>query len=300
MSGPGGQDPVVEDPVAGGAAGGGAGVRRVVALAVAVLLLAAGAAAAVDGLVVSGSWRSGYRSADPLVVLAVGSDQGPPYRPGNPAEGLADGIHLFVVDTAGHRMTVVDIPRDSAIGGTKVNAHLVAGGPERLAAEVAAWSGLPIDFWVMGSFQSLTAVVQTMGGVAVDVPQVMVDPYSGSDLQPLAFARNRRSLADGDIGRSRNQGRLMLAALGQLQASGAADVRRVVDVVGTLREHTASNIPVGEVLPLAMTAMAIPPDRIEQVTLSGPFGTIGTGSVIYPQPGDLFVRLGQGDIGPGP
>ena len=270
--------------------------------------LAGGVAIAVEGLTRTGMWRSTYGSADPLVVLAIGSDLGPPMRPGNPAEGLADGIHLFVVDTATHRMTVVDIPRDSAIGGTKVNAHLVRGGPARVEAELEAWTGLAIDFWVMGSFQSVTAVVQTMGGVGVEVPQVMVDPYSGSDLQPgpqvlgpeqaLAFTRNRRSLADGDIGRSRNQTRLMLSALAQLQAASATNIRAVVDVVGTVLEHTASSIPPGEMLPLAMTALAIPPENIEQVTITGPFGFIGPASVIYPQPGDLFVRLNQGQIGP--
>ena len=160
----------------------------------------------------------------------------------------------------------------------------------------------------MGSFQSLTAVVQTMGGVTVDVPQVMIDPYSASNMQPgpqvlgpeqaLAFSRNRRSLSDGDIGRTRNQTRLMLAALSQLQTAGLRDIRPVMDVVGTLREHTASNIPHGEMLPLAMTALAIPAEHIEHITLSGPFGFIGPASVVHVRPGDTFQRLSAGQIGP--
>ncbi len=90
----------------------------------------------------------------------------------------------------------------------------------------------------------------------------------------------------------------MLSALGQVRAHSEGNLQYVVNVVSTLRQHTASNVPPGELLPLALTALRIQPANIEHVTLSGPFGTIGGGSVIYPQPGDLFVRLNQGQIGP--
>lgn len=283
------------------------GVRAVAAGVALALLLVGGTAAAQGVRAFAGRWQTGYGSADPLVVLAIGSDQGPPQRPGDPLAGLADGIHLFVVDTAGRRMTVVDIPRDAAIGGTKVNAHLVRGGPEELERQLEAWSGLPIDFWVLGSFRSVEAVVAELGGVAVDVERPMVDPFSGTDLQPgrqvldpgqaLAFTRNRRSMPDGDIGRTRNQTRLMLAALQQVQQ---ADLPDLVRVLRTVQRHTETDIPVGELLPIALTATSIPPTSIQHVTLSGPFGFIGPASVVLVQPGDVFARLNRGEIGPPP
>ncbi|WP_370327472.1 LCP family protein [Euzebya sp.] len=285
------------------------GIRSAIAVGVALAVLAVGTmAAALDGLARTGLWRGGYNADDLLVVLAIGSDRGPPYRPGDPAGGLADGIHLFVVDTATARMTVIDIPRDSAIGGTKVNAHLRAGGPAGLESQLEAWTGLPIDFWVLGTFLSVERMVHILGGVPVDVPQRMADPFSGTDLQPgpqvlgpgqaLAFTRDRKSLADGDIGRSRNQTRLMLAALEHVRSAADGNLAYLVSVVGALRQHTLSNVPSGEVLPLAVTALRIQPDAIEQVTLSGPFGTIDGGSVIYPQPGGIFERLRAGQVGP--
>ncbi|HUG84966.1 MAG TPA: LCP family protein [Euzebya sp.] len=265
-------------------------------------------ALALDGLAFSGSHRVGYSSDDLLVVLAIGSDLGPPLRPGDPTRGLADGIHLFVVDTTTDRMTVVDIPRDSAIGGGKVNSHLAHGGPEQLEAQLEAWTGLAIDFWVLGSFQSVEAVTHDLGGITIDVPQRLLDPYSGTDLHPgpqtldpgqaLGFTRNRRSLGDGDIGRSANQTRLMLAALGQVRGAAEGNLHYVVNVVATLRQHTASNIPPGQMLTLALTALRIQPENIAHVTISGPFSTIGRGSVILPQPGDLFQRLSEGQVGP--
>lgn len=262
---------------------------------------------ALDGFTRVMTWHAGFADDDLLVVLAVGSDEGPPHRPGNPLTARADGIHLLVVDTRTARMTIVDVPRDSAIGGTKVNAHLAFGGPERLEAQLEAWSGLPIDYWAVGSFWSLEQLVTGLGGLEVEVTQRMADPFSGTDLQPglqrldagqaLAFSRDRKSLSNGDIGRSHNQGRMIIAALAQVQRerSGLQDL---VGLVQLFNRSTAHNIPPGEVLPLALTALRIQPDAIEHVTLSGPFGTIGGASVIRPQPGDLFARLMSGQVGP--
>lgn len=262
---------------------------------------------ALDGFTRVMTWQAGFADDDLLVVLAVGSDEGPPHRPGNPLTARADGIHLLVVDTRTARMTVVDIPRDSAIGGTKVNAHLAFGGPERLEAQLEAWSGLPIDYWAVGSFWSLEQLVTGLGGLEIEVTQRMADPFSGTDLQPglqrldagqaLAFSRDRKSLSNGDIGRSHNQGRMLIAALAQVQRerSGLQDL---VGMVQLFNRSTAHNIPASEVLPLALTALRIQPDAIEHVTISGPFGTIGGGSVIRPQPGDLFTRLMSGQVGP--
>lgn len=264
-----------------------------------------------EGLTRSVALRATYAEAPPgdglLVVLAIGSDEGPPHRPGNPLRARADGIHLLVVDPVANAMTVVDIPRDSAIGGAKVNAHLAFGGPDRLVARLEEWSGLDIDHWVLGSFWSLEQVATGLGGIEVDVEVPMNDRFSGTNLAPglqrldagqaLAFARDRKSLADGDIGRSRNHGRLMIAALAQMRREHP-DLQQVLGLVTLLERSTASDIPPGSLLTMALTALRLEPSSIEQVTISGPFGTLGGQSIIRPQPGDLFARLTAGQVGP--
>lgn len=281
---------------------------RLVAVLTVVAVLGGGLSAlALDGLVRHAGLRADYQADDLLVVLAIGSDAGPPHRGGDPMTGRADGIHLLVVDTRTYRMTIVDIPRDSAIGGSKVNAHLVLGGPARLEGELEAWSGLPIDFWVLGSFWSIEQMATGLGGIEVEVQVPMHDPFSGTALDPgahrldpaqaLAFTRDRKSLVDGDIGRSRNQGRMMVSVLEQMRRERPA-LTDVLGLVQLLDRSTAHNIPDVDLLPLALTALRIEPGSIEQVTVTGPFGTIGGGSVIHPQPGDLFTRLLQGQVGP--
>lgn len=287
-------------------------LRRLLAgvlpLVLAAVLFGAVGAFALDGFTRSMTFGAGYGDDDLLVVLAIGSDGGPPHRPGNPMAARADGIHLLVVDTRTTRMTVVDIPRDSAIGGGKVNAHLAFGGPERLEAQLEAWSGLPIDFWALGSFWSLEQVATGLGGLEIDVQQSMHDPFSGTNLEPgfqrvdpgqvLAFSRDRKSLANGDIGRSHNQGRMIISALQQMRTQSGGELTNVLGMVELFERSAVHNIPPSEVLPLALLALRIPPEHIEQVTISGPFGTIGGGSVIRPQPGDLFTRLLAGQVGP--
>lgn len=262
---------------------------------------------ALDGLIATGAFRPGYADDDLLIILAIGSDIGPPHRPGDPLRGRADGIHLLVVDTRTSRMTVVDVPRDGAIGGAKVNAHLAFGGPQRLEAVLEGWSGLPIDYWAVGSFRSIERIAEGLGGIEIDVEQRMRDRFSGSDLQPgpavlgpgqaLAFVRDRKSLPDGDIGRSRNHGRLMLAALQQIQRRDP-DLLALAGYVRLFSANTVTNIPPTEVLPLALTALRLQPQDIEQVTVRGPFGSLGGQSILRLQPGTLFERLRAGHVGP--
>lgn len=292
--------------------------RPFLTLIVAVLLLSAMVVVATADAARSGRYVSpfdgralqdeSFPGTGIVTILAIGSDVGSPMRPGDPRDGRADGIHLFVADTHADRLTVVDIPRDAAVGGVKVNAHLAIGGAQRLEEVLEAWTGLPVDYRVLASFQSVEAVVSELGGVEIDIQQPMQDPFSGTDLQPgsqrldpvqaLAFTRDRKSLADGDIGRSRNQTRLLLAALQQVRSDIGGNVPELLALLATLRQHTDSTIPIGELLPLASAALRIPPENIEHVTIRGPFGFIDTQSVILPQPGDVFQRLAAGQIGP--
>src|SRR5690606_36191434 len=143
------------------------------------------------------------------------------YRPGDPLRGRADAIHIVAVDTDEHTATVVDIPRDSVIGGTKVNAHLATGGPDALVAELESFTGLTIDHWMLTTFKGFERLTQAVDGVDVVVEHPMHDDASDSHFDPgpahvegpdaLAYARDRHSLPDGDFGRTRHQGELLLA-----------------------------------------------------------------------------------------
>lgn len=244
-----------------------------------------------------------------LVVLVVGSDIGVPYRPGNPRRGLADALHIVAVDPDTRSVTVVDIPRDSVIGGTKVNNHLATGGPDALVSELELFTDLTIDYWILTTFRGFERLTVELGGVDVVVERPMHDRFSQSDFEPgpvrvrgkaaLAYARDRHSLPDGDFGRTRHQGDLLLAAHRRV-VEDKHSLPELVDVMGTLARYTVSNIPHTDLLPLVLLAADIDPDNVEHIPLTGTISTVGGASVVYVEPGKTFTRIHNGHIGPKP
>lgn len=279
-------------------------LRRIVGVIVVLALLTAGAVASgVHRTVI----RPAYDRDGLLLVLVIGSDIGLPYRPGDPLRGRADAIHIVAVDPDERSATVVDIPRDSVIGGTKVNAHLATGGPDALVTELESFTDLTIDHWVLTTFRGFENLTDDLGGVEVVAEQPMHDVSSHSDFDPgrvrvkgasaLAYARDRHSLPDGDFGRTRHQGDLLLAAQRRL-AADKQSLPQLVKLMGSLARNTASDIPHTDLLPLALLAADIDPDAVEHIPLTGGTGTIGGASVVHVEPGDTFTRIQDGHVGP--
>jgi polyisoprenyl-teichoic acid--peptidoglycan teichoic acid transferase len=283
---------------------GRSGARSVV-VAVLIVALLAGNALAVTGF--RADIRLAYRKDGLLTILAIGSDIGPPHRPGDPQGGRADGLHLIAVDTQQRKATIVDFPRDSLIGGRKVNAYLATGGPDRLVAEVERFTGVPIDFWALTSFKGLEGLVDGMGSVDVDVPHAVTSPEAGARLeagpqtlagwQALGFTRDRKSQPQGDFTRTRNQGVLLRAAHAQM-VTRQADLLSMTHLVGVFLRNTFTDIPRNEVMPMALLAAQIDPANVLQVPLAGGVGTVGGASVVRLAPGDAFDRIRSGVVGP--
>ncbi|MBA2729706.1 MAG: hypothetical protein H0U48_03025, partial [Euzebyaceae bacterium] len=81
--------------------------RALVVLGVLLLLgavLSAGLATA--GGLGRANLRPGWDGERRLVVLLIGSDLGPPARPGNLLRGRADAIHMVAVDAKRKRATI--------------------------------------------------------------------------------------------------------------------------------------------------------------------------------------------------
>jgi polyisoprenyl-teichoic acid--peptidoglycan teichoic acid transferase len=253
------------------------------------------------------SVRPGYTGGgDLLVVLAIGSDAGPPQRPGDPLRGRADAVHLVAVDPQTASASILDIPRDTLVGGRKLNAYLALGGPDRLRDEVEELSGVEIDFWVLTSFQGLIDLVDAQGGITATIDVPMHDPFSGSDFDPgvhrldgaqaLAFARDRHSLPDGDLGRTRHQGELLLAAQRDLSQR---DLLGVARLTSAFARGTVTDIPRRDLLSLALLASRINPDTVLHLPLGGRVTMVEGQSVVLLEPGDAFARLRAGEVGPG-
>lgn len=254
------------------------------------------------------SVHPGHAQDGLLTILAIGSDIGPPHRTGDPLRGRADGVHLIAVDPSTRRATVVNIPRDALVAGHKLTDLLFLQGPDGLAATMADFTGVRIDYWALMTFRSIENVVDGLGGVVVDVDRPMHDPKSGSDFAPgpqrlaghqaLSYLRDRSSVPGGDFGRTRNHGNLLRFAHAQIRGN-LTDLPQLGRTVALFSRNTVTNIPPTELLPLARLALQIEPADIRQTALQGTLGTAAGGaSIVHLHAGDAFDRIRAGQVGP--
>jgi LCP family protein required for cell wall assembly len=182
--------------------------------------------------------------------LIVGSDS----REGMTSEqkkdlhtGSAEGKRtdsMMILHTGDNGSTLISLPRDSDVEipsfvgsesgkkyeGTgrrvKLNAAYAEDGPELLVRTVEHNTGLRLDHYVEIGFAGFANIVDSVGGVEMDIPQDIKDPKSGADLKKgkqtlngedaLAFVRTRYALAGSDLDRTKNQQKFLSALANQV------------------------------------------------------------------------------------
>ena len=243
--------------------------------------------------------------SQPVFILLLGSDA----RPGQPVEGeRTDSIHILVINPAKHKATILGFPRDSYVpipghGTDKINTAMFYGGTDLAVQTVEQLTGVNLDYWALTSFDGFQGMINSIGGLTVDVPFAMHDPYSKADFEPgvqdldggqaLAFARDRHSLPEGDFGRSENQGRLMIASLAEFRKQFSKDPQIVLSwLAGGLR-NMQTNVPLDQLMTLAFTASTINPKHVVNVVAPGTIGTSGSQSIVQltPQAETMFADL---------
>ena len=227
-----------------------------------------------------------------ISILAIGSGARP-YQ--DPTRGLADSIHLIELDPQGHRAAIIGIPRDSYVpipghGTNKINAAMGIGGPPLLVQTIERLTGVRIQYFAMTSFWGLTSMIDQIGGLTIHVPFAMHDRYSKADFhagvqrlrggEVLAFSRDRHSLPNGDFGRSENGGRVFVAALTQFRKEYEQDPGALIRWVSAGMRSLSTDLPLSNVVRLAMLCSRIPPGNVRNVVLPGSVGSAGGLSIV--------------------
>jgi LCP family protein required for cell wall assembly len=247
-----------------------------------------------------GQAHAGYvptlNGTSPVFILFIGSDA----RPGQPVDGeRTDSIHLVGINPAKNRASILGFPRDSYVeipghGMGKINTAMFYGGPDLTIQTVESLTGIKIAYWVLTSFEGIADMVNDVGGLKVDVPFPMHDPYSRADFEPgpqrldghevLAFSRDRHSLPSGDFGRSENQGIVFISALTQFRQEFRKDASRVLNWVGSGVSNVQSSVPLDQVLGLAFAASMVNPKTVENMVVPGTTATVGNQSTVQLSP----------------
>ncbi len=164
---------------------------------------------------------------EPFAVMLTGIDER--VDPDNYKAARNDVDILLLVDPINRHLTTISFPRDSyftnACTGYKDKlTHFGINGTECIKDSIGKLMGIEIDYFVQVSFSTFLEMVDSLGGVYVDVPLDMrmdqdsyrnvAQPYELSKGYTklfgewaLALARNRKysNLYNGDYGRIRNQ-----------------------------------------------------------------------------------------------
>jgi LCP family protein required for cell wall assembly len=228
----------------------------------------------------------------PVVILLIGSGA----RPGEElTRSLADSIHVVSINAAKRKATVIGIPRDSWVnipgrGMGKINSSMFYGGPELLIGAIEDLSGLSIDYYALTTFWGVTDLYDQIGGLTIDVPFSMSDPYSRSEFAPgvqklsgrevLSFSRDRHSFTQGDFARTENGGRLLLASLAQFRKQFQKDPSAMFTWVGAGMRNVTTDLSLAEIIDLAFTITHVNPRGVQNIVLPGGTGTEGGLSVV--------------------
>jgi LCP family protein required for cell wall assembly len=233
----------------------------------------------------------GLAATGTFFILVIGSDA----RPGESPEATrGDSLHIVGVNPAKGAISILGIPRDSyvpipGVGTRKINEALLHG-PDLMVKTVEQLTGVEIEGYVLTGFAGFQDLVNAVGGIGVDVPYAMHDPYSNANFRPgmrhmlgrdaLAFSRDRHDVPGGDFGRSMNQGTMLIAALRQLKLDVARNPGALLAWVAAGAKLLHTDLGVSEMAELLLSMTSLDPGRVENRVVSGTGAMVGGLSVV--------------------
>lgn len=244
-------------------------------------------------------------------VLLMGIDR----RPGEPFISRTDTMMLLSIDTEDNTASLLSIPRDLYVvipdrGRDRINTAFVygaqgnnpAGGAQLAMATVAYNLGVPVEHYFMVDFQAFTGVVDTLGGITVEVPYNINDPlypdmnYGYDPLYipagthhfdgqtALKYARTRHQ--DSDFHRAQRQQQVLMAIRQAATSQGIDDlILRAPILSQQFRDGFRTDLSLEQLVQLGRIAMNIAPESINRAVLDHDYVTS------YTTPGGAAVLV---------
>ncbi len=213
-------------------------------------------------------------ASDPFYMLLIGIDKSEERETTNEYGGAyrTDSMILARVDPKDKEVTLISIPRDTQVtigshGTQKINAAYAFGGPSGAVKAVESLAGVSISHYAEIDFDGFAAVVDSLGGIDIDVQYEINDPeYTGylaageqtlNGEQALIYCRSRHAydkIGDGDAIRAANQRTMISAIVKKLMSS---DIATLTNTVSTLSQYITTDYSVSGILGLAQSMMGI-------------------------------------------
>ena len=242
--------------------------------------------------VVGGWWPSLGKATPqlgkgPRFVLVIGSDARPDEKL---AGSRGDTLQVIGVDGKGGG-GVMGIPRDTWApmpggGMAKINAAYALGGGEGQLESVRTVTGLPVEGYVATGFKGFKAIVDQSGGLPMQIAKKIVflhtltipaGKQSLSGREALAYARERKSLANGDFGRSAHQSQMLLAAAVAARLSGVGIIPKEMSLVS---KNAVTDLSAADALTFVASFYKLNPTKVGHEVAVGSIGTSSDGQSI--------------------
>lgn len=212
--------------------------------------------------------------------------------------GLTDTIMLGSYDMKHQRVDVISIPRDTyydrseaqSAGAKKINAIYRNGGAVGTAEAVSdVLMGIPIHYYMVVSYEGIGRIVDSIGGVPMDIPFHMYyndptdDPPLHIDIPEgptiidssnvkefLRFRKGSKGYpgyTEGDIGRVKAQQEFIKSAFRESLGFGLPKVAR------TVMRNVDSDLTLSMAIAIAKKAVGLTGESIETYLTPGASGT---------------------------
>ncbi|MHB8630346.1 MAG: LCP family glycopolymer transferase, partial [Candidatus Limnocylindria bacterium] len=223
-----------------------------------------------------------WNGHDRLNVLVLGIDSR-----GVPADTQnTDTMIVLSLDPVNRTAAMLSVPRDSLVpipghGSGKVNSAFALGGPALAQKTIEALLGIRINSYAIINFGAFTQIVDSVGGVLVDVKVPIRDEayptanfgverlniQPGPQLMPggvaLKYARSRHE--SNDFSRAKRQQAVISAIRARLATDGM--LARLPGIVNDVGSAVETNFDPANILPLAALGGGIPSGDIKSEVL---------------------------------
>lgn len=183
----------------------------------------------------------------------------------------SDTMIVASIDTKTKRTVMVSVPRDTHIKtltgkSIKINSVNYTDGPEAACKAVSKLLGMSVDHYVVTNFSGFGKIVDTLGGVHIDVetdmhhadrinPELAINISEGeqylSGKDALAYVRYRGG-PTADIGRTQRQQKFIKALAKEMFKP--ATLIKLPKLIQQISENVNTNIPVSDMIYLAKMA----------------------------------------------
>lgn len=243
----------------------------------------------------------------------------------HPGGTLSDTIIVLSIDWQTKKVAMISLPRDLWVkvpgnGYSKINGAYSygeqnnknnGGGGQLTSDVVSEVLGIPIHYFLRIDFDGFKKIVDTLGGVDINVDKAINDPYYPAanmvDYDPfkisagehhmdgataLKYARSRETTSDFD--RSRRQQQVIKAIKDKMMTLDIlANPKKLTDLMGAVGDHIRTNLSAADL----KTLIGLQKDIDMQSMISKVFDTAADGPLTSTTDSRGYIIIPKKGIG---